>query len=74
MPVRASPIAPLGTAKASLMDGTTGLMTSRAAIVAKKARVHVPRTAPWRDQRVTGVETLVREEEQSRRAGAGVED
>ncbi|CAM3423887.1 hypothetical protein SARU107417_09755 [Salinibacter ruber] len=53
MPVRARPIALLDTPNASPMAGTTGLMASRAAIVAKKARVHAPRTAPWYDHSFT---------------------
>jgi hypothetical protein len=69
MPVRARPIALLGTAKASLMAGTTGLMTRRAAMVAKKASVHVPRTAPWRDQSVTEKRGVVREASRELRSG-----
>jgi hypothetical protein len=34
------------TANASPIAGTTGLIARRAAIVAKKASVHAPRTAP----------------------------
>jgi len=45
MPVSASPIAAFDTPKALLIAGTTGLITSRAAIVAKKASVQAASTA-----------------------------
>jgi hypothetical protein len=53
-------MAPLDTANASPIAGTTGLMASRAAIVAKKAKVHAPNTAPWYDHSLTPARHLER--------------
>jgi hypothetical protein len=38
-------------------------------MVAKKASVHVPRTAPWRDQSVTEKRGVVREASRELRSG-----